>query len=120
MNGKRWLIVLMMALAAGLAFTGCEDDDDDHPLVGTWNTVTVDGDALPTGATITITIRNNGTGEVRWARGDDALIRTFTWSERGGVLTIVQDGDTETVPYVLAGRTLTMTIEGDVWVLNRQ
>lgn len=119
MNYWRMLMAMVLVCVAGLVFTGCEDDDDD-PLVGTWQAVSWDGKPLPNGVSLTIVINDNGTGSATFVQGNDSSTDNFTWTKGEGVIVTVTNGETENVPYTLAGNTLTIILDGHPVVLNRR
>ncbi len=118
----KWLHMLgalAVVLALGFVVTGCEDNDDD-PLVGTWDVATIDGRALPDGVSMTVVLNKNGTGVRTMTNRGESVTFNFSWSKGAGVLVVVEGGDTVNIPYTLAGNMLTIVAEGDTIVLNRR
>ena len=113
------LVSLALVLALGVMFTGCDDDDND-PLVGRWNLVSADGEGLPANVSVIVTFNKNGTGSTETRVGSNTKVDNFTWSKGEGALDVVnQDGSRESIPYTLAGRTLTIVMDGDTLVFER-
>ena len=123
MKWLKWVLVTTMILAAGLGLAGCSDDDDDdgdsNPLVGTWVGTTYNGQALPDGVGMTITLRSNGTATSTTTINGAAETYSGTWSASGGTLTVVDEDGTESMGYTVEGNTLTLTDETGAYTFAR-
>ncbi len=121
MKWMQWILVLALAAGMGLAGLGFDSDSssDRDPLVGTWTAQSFNGQELPDNISLTITFQSNG--EVISTTTIDGMTETDTgtWSADNGVVTVVSDGETDTTPYSISGRTLTLGPPGEVFVLTR-
>ncbi len=121
MKGMKWFLVLAIGIAMGLSATGCGGGGgDDDPLVGTWEATAFNGQALPAGISMTMTLQDDGTYTATTVINGAPEIEAGTWSAANGVLTTVFGGETDTAPYGVDGDTLTIGIEGDVITAERQ
>lgn len=119
----KWILILAVGVAMGLAVTGCGGgggDDNDDPLVGTWKATAFNGQALPAGISMTISLKDNGTFTANSLINGVANADTGTWSAANGVLTTVSGGEADSVPYSVSGDTLTFGTAGEVFTAKRQ
>ena len=92
----------------------CSDDDNDidNDLVGSWEMTESDEEYE---YKTTITFNSNGTGvvvSVETYEGEtDTYNDNFTWGTEGDQLTVVLDGQTETITYSISGNKLTLLDE---------
>ena len=123
MKWLKWLLVTTMILAAGFGLAGCSDDDDDdggsNPLVGTWVGTAFNGQALPDGIGMTITLRSNGTATSTTTINGAPETYSGTWSASSGTLTVVDEEGTESMGYTVEGDTLTLTDETGAYTFAR-
>ncbi len=121
MKWMQWMLVLALTAGMELAGLGCDSDSssDRDPLVGTWTAQSFNGQELPDNISLTITFQSNG--EVISTTTIDGMTETDTgtWSADNGVITVVSDGEPDTIPYFISGRTLTLGPPGEVFVLTR-
>ena len=121
MKWMKWFLILVVGITVGLAAAGCgSSDDNDDPLVGTWRATTYNGQPMPTGISMTMTLSDNGTFSATTAVGADVETETGTWSAANGVLTTASDGETDDVPYSVSGDTLTFGTPGDIFTATRE
>ncbi|NQU05939.1 MAG: lipocalin family protein, partial [Calditrichaeota bacterium] len=116
-------LMLTILLMSSIALIGCLEDDsptgttDDDKLVGTWEmtAMTINGEAEDIGEGFLLIFRADGTGTSSFeGRGSGP----FEWSTNGDSLTIVADGDTETLTFSVTSTTLIIEVEdeGDLYV----
>jgi len=123
MKWLKWLLVTTMILSAGLGLAGCSDDDDDdgdsNPLGGTWGGTAFNGQALPDGIGMSITLRSNGTATSTTTINGASETFSGTWSASSGTLTVVDEDGTESMGYTVEGNTLTLTDETGAYTFAR-
>ena len=123
MKCMKWLQVLALGVAMGLAAVGCGGGDDDgsgDPLVGTWVGTAFNGQALPAGISMTVTLRDNGTATGTTMINGVPDSYSGTWSASGGTLSITDADGTESLGYTVEGDTLTLTDATGAFTLQRQ
>ncbi len=121
MKWMKWIGVLAVLLAMGLATSGCGGGDDGGGgIEGTWKADTFGGQPMPAGVSMTITFSDNGTYAGTTTYNGVSAVETGTWSTSGNQLITVHEGETENVTYVLSGNTLTVSDPEGVFVLQRQ
>jgi hypothetical protein len=120
MKWMKGFLVLAMGVAMGLAVTGCGSDDDKDPLIGTWKLESYNGQPIPATISMTLTFNENGTVQAVVTEGGNTSSDLSTWSATGGILTVVSNGNTETMPYSISGNVLTLTESGTVLTLKKQ
>ncbi|HOO21464.1 MAG TPA: lipocalin family protein [Kiritimatiellia bacterium] len=122
MKWMQWMLALALAAGMGLAGLGCDDDDsssDRDPLVGTWTAQSFNGQELPDNVSLTITFRSNGEYVSTTTIDGMSETESGTWSAENGVLTTVSGGETDTIAYALNRDTLTVSDDGETFVLTR-
>ena len=122
MKWMKWFLVLGTVVAVGLGATGCGGGDDGggNSLTGTWHAQSLNGQPMPVGVALSITLNDNGTYTATTTYGGISAVETGTWSTEGGTLVSVHEGETEQVAYSLNGNTLTVSDQEGVFVLQRQ
>lgn len=114
------MLVTVMSMAS------CSDDDDDevgNAIVGIWEGQNSEDEFEI--FDVTTTFNENGTGVSSVSLGFEEeaefLSIDFTWSTSGNQLTVVMNGESETVTYTISGNKLSYTDEdGVLIVLTRQ
>ena len=94
-----------------IALVSCNKDDDNDPLVGTWEISYTDYGVVYHDE---ITFNSDNTGIV--TNDEDGVqvdIFSFTWSANKNILTVSYDGFTDTTVYAISGNKLTM--DGEVY-----
>ena len=129
---KKWRLECLNVVAACLAIavlTGCESSDSGggggSGLAGTWRLTGYSHNGAPldvTNFSFVVTLRSDGTYEMRENDPSGAVTETGVWSATGNQLTVTETGEQPDAPdtYVLSGNTLTVTAVdgGDVEVLT--
>ena len=123
----KWMnvfLVLAVGMAIGLGSAGCGGGDDDgggSGIEGSWKAESFNGSAMPDNVSLVLTFRDNGTLETISTVNGVVEKETGTWSEAGGVLTVVSaDRSVDRVPYSVSGNTLTMSDPEGVFVMKRR
>ena len=116
---------LLMMLLSG---SDCKKKSTTEPgaddLVGTWvlDSVTVPGLGTFPPATLdmgmTIVIKADGTFTRTEFDGTNTTTYTGTWTATTNILTITEEGETETLPYTLDGNNLTINTTEEIDVDN--
>jgi Lipocalin-like domain len=122
MKWMKWIGVLAVMVAVGLAASGCGGSDGGGGgLEGTWKATSFNGLPLPSDVALTVTLSGNGTYTGYITDGGLTATETGTWSASDTVLTTVLDGDVENVNYTLSGNTLILSDpEEGVFIMTRQ
>lgn len=111
---RTWAGAVLVVMLAGLALTGCGDEDTPDPsenIAAAWTDIQ---------SGFVTTLNNNGTYTV--STGTGLLIQTGTWSTMGNQITFFPTGDAPaTMTYSLSpdGNTMTIVDEGETTVLTR-
>lgn len=95
-----------------IALVSCNKDDDNDPLVGTWEISYTDYDDVVYHDEITFNSDNTGTVANK-EDGIEVDMFSFTWSTNNNILSVSYDGDTYTTVYAISGNKLTM--DGEVY-----
>ncbi len=120
MKWMKWIGVLAVMVAVGLAASGCGGSDDgDGGLAGTWVAQSFNGMAIPAGTGMTMVLNDNGTYVVNATTGGSTQSEAGTWSATDTILTTVGGGSADSVTYSLSGNTLTIIEPDGIWVFNR-
>jgi hypothetical protein len=121
MKTCRWMIVLTLAAAVGVATLGCDSSDSSSDsLVGSWRATTFNGQPIEDGLALAITFNNDGSYVATTTVQGVTDTERGTWSIANGILTTVHQGRTEQVAYALSGNTLTLTDRDGTFTLRRQ
>ena len=121
MKGMKWIGILALMVAVGLAATGCSDSDSGGDgLEGTWKATTFNGVPLPATVSITITLSGNGSYIGYITEEGITVTEVATWSTSGNTLITTYGGETETVTYAQSGNTLTLSDSDGVFTMTRQ
>jgi len=111
---------MLVALTVSVS---CSDDDDSmgNELVGTWElSESEEGVAITIEATFNSNYKGTLASTFTFAGQSETDNSNFTWSTEGNILTMVMDGETDISTYSISGNKLTITDEGDSFVLTRQ
>jgi heat shock protein HslJ len=122
MKWMKWIGILAVLVAIGLAASGCggSDDGGGDGLEGTWKATSLNGVPIPAGYTATITLSGNGTYTGTFLEEGLTVTEVGTWSASGNTLTTTFEGETETVTYTLSGNTLILSSSDGVFIMARQ
>lgn len=121
--------VLATLLVVGLiapGLVGCGGGDSSDPLVGMWTITSLSGTAGGTVITLTasdgqvtgtMTFSDNGTMSgsfsISFMGETDTQILSGTWSASGNQLTVVEDGESQTITFSISGNTLSLSFPED-------
>ena len=123
MKQLKWFLLMSTILVAGLGLAGCssdDNDDDKDPLVGTWVGTAFNGQPMPDGIAMTITLRSNGSASGTTVINGATETYNGTWSASGGTLSVTDNEGTESLGYTVEGDTLTLTDDTGAFTLERQ
>jgi len=121
MKWMKWIGILAVMIALGLAATGCgSDSGGGGGIEGTWKATTFNGVPLPDGIGLTVTLSGNGTYTGYIQNGGITATEVGTWSTSGNTLHITTDGETESATYALSGNTLVLSDSDGVFTMTRQ
>ena len=115
---------VILGILCAVIFFGCGDDDDDDnnndddnndnndnggssnadDIVGTWKLVSTDGEALPPGNAITMTINSDGT----WSQTFESLVPGI------GQFTAITEGTYQASGNKITGKTTDVKVEPDL------
>jgi len=122
MKWMKWIGILAVMVAVGLAASGCGGGDGGggDGLEGNWKATSLDGLPLPDGVVVTLTLSGNGTYTGYTTYSGTTATEVGTWSTSGNTLITTHEGETETVTYNLAGNTLVLSDPEGVFTMTRQ
>lgn len=108
---KKYLLILAVAMFAGLMMNSCapDEEDIDYRLTGTWGLVGDEYGPLPELDDCEFLFRSNGTG-LYWCYDEYGYWTSYplTWWADGVTLTVSVSWETWTYQYTLSGGWLTL------------
>ena len=105
-----------------MALTSCSKDDDQDPLIGSWELTEIYGDDVETQL---ITFKSNQTGVVIFTykygtEPEETDSSSFSWTTSNNLLTITIEEETVSLAYAISGNKLTLSESGEAYIYTRK
>ena len=116
------LILALAAVIAAFGFTSCEKEAE-NAIVGTWKAtkaeismgeMKMETNLSEMGGELTFTFNNDGTGYAYGNFNGEIADEPLTYSISGNMLSMTIEDETETLPFTIDGKYMTMTFDESV------